>query len=167
MLITFQLFKLTVCFPEQNYVEVVKPADSPFPAPLEEGLPYDIYSKFMVPIPTVEEEIKEKVTFLTKTILVEHVNSWPKSTSSHCIYLVSPQKWCSGSTHSHGEYARPLFCGIISINHYFKVLFWSFVMSHTPLCMSLGVSHTSYNAIAALEGSDVQSECSELSLALE
>ncbi|KAH0623491.1 hypothetical protein JD844_006285 [Phrynosoma platyrhinos] len=43
----------------KNIVELVKPADSPFPAPLEEGLPYDIYSKFFTLVPEKEEETKE------------------------------------------------------------------------------------------------------------
>ncbi|KAJ6661577.1 hypothetical protein lerEdw1_013816, partial [Lerista edwardsae] len=47
------------CFPEQNYVEVVKPADSPFPAPLEEGLPLDIYSRFIASVPAAEDATKE------------------------------------------------------------------------------------------------------------
>ncbi|XP_003223481.3 ciliary-associated calcium-binding coiled-coil protein 1 isoform X1 [Anolis carolinensis] len=44
---------------DENIVELVKPADSPFPAPLEEGLPYEIYSKFIISGPETEEEIKE------------------------------------------------------------------------------------------------------------
>ncbi|XP_042315352.1 ciliary-associated calcium-binding coiled-coil protein 1 isoform X2 [Sceloporus undulatus] len=44
---------------DENIVELVKPADSPFSAPLEEGLPYDIYSKFIALVPGKEEEIKE------------------------------------------------------------------------------------------------------------
>ncbi|XP_066477492.1 ciliary-associated calcium-binding coiled-coil protein 1 [Tiliqua scincoides] len=43
----------------ENFVEVVKPADSPFPAPLEEGLPYDIYSKFIALIPAAEDATKK------------------------------------------------------------------------------------------------------------
>ncbi|XP_061491093.1 ciliary-associated calcium-binding coiled-coil protein 1 [Rhineura floridana] len=44
---------------DENVVELVKPADTPFPAPLEEGLPYDIYSKFIAVIPAEEETAME------------------------------------------------------------------------------------------------------------
>ncbi|XP_053168988.1 ciliary-associated calcium-binding coiled-coil protein 1 isoform X2 [Hemicordylus capensis] len=44
---------------DENVVEVVKPAESPFPAPLEEGLPYDIYSKFIAFIPATEDATEE------------------------------------------------------------------------------------------------------------
>ncbi|KAL1771926.1 hypothetical protein HispidOSU_030660 [Sigmodon hispidus] len=39
-------------------IEVVKPADHPFPAPLEEGISLDIYSTFIEPSPTLEGEKK-------------------------------------------------------------------------------------------------------------
>ncbi|XP_028585190.2 ciliary-associated calcium-binding coiled-coil protein 1 isoform X1 [Podarcis muralis] len=44
---------------DENVVELVKPADSPFPAPLEEGLANDIYSKFIAQIPGEEDATKE------------------------------------------------------------------------------------------------------------
>lgn len=39
-------------------IEVVKPADHPFPAPLEEGISLDIFSAFIEPSPTPETEGK-------------------------------------------------------------------------------------------------------------
>uniref|UniRef100_A0ABM5G0S9 Ciliary-associated calcium-binding coiled-coil protein 1 isoform X1 n=1 Tax=Pogona vitticeps TaxID=103695 RepID=A0ABM5G0S9_9SAUR len=44
---------------DENVVELVKPADLPFPAPLEEGLPYDIYSRFIALVPGKEDAAKE------------------------------------------------------------------------------------------------------------
>ncbi|XP_033004803.1 ciliary-associated calcium-binding coiled-coil protein 1 isoform X2 [Lacerta agilis] len=44
---------------DENVVELVKPADIPFPAPLEEGLAYNIYSKFIVQTPGEEDATKE------------------------------------------------------------------------------------------------------------
>ncbi|XP_048362115.1 ciliary-associated calcium-binding coiled-coil protein 1 [Sphaerodactylus townsendi] len=44
---------------DENIVELVKPADALFPAPLEEGLPYDIYSTFIVSIPATEDAVEE------------------------------------------------------------------------------------------------------------
>uniref|UniRef100_A0A670IV05 Ciliary associated calcium binding coiled-coil 1 n=1 Tax=Podarcis muralis TaxID=64176 RepID=A0A670IV05_PODMU len=44
---------------DENVVELVKPADSPFPAPLEEGLANNIYSKFIAQIPGEEDATKE------------------------------------------------------------------------------------------------------------
>ncbi|XP_054839932.1 ciliary-associated calcium-binding coiled-coil protein 1 [Eublepharis macularius] len=44
---------------DENVVELVKPADAPFPAPLEEGLPCDIYSSFIALIPAAEDVIEE------------------------------------------------------------------------------------------------------------
>ncbi|KAB0347393.1 hypothetical protein FD754_012250 [Muntiacus muntjak] len=44
-----------------NYIqliEVVNPADYPFPDPLEEGISFDIYSKFIEPPPPLDMEIK-------------------------------------------------------------------------------------------------------------
>uniref|UniRef100_A0ACB8F907 Uncharacterized protein n=1 Tax=Sphaerodactylus townsendi TaxID=933632 RepID=A0ACB8F907_9SAUR len=46
-------------YDEPNIVELVKPADALFPAPLEEGLPYDIYSTFIVSIPATEDAVEE------------------------------------------------------------------------------------------------------------
>ncbi|XP_051042539.1 ciliary-associated calcium-binding coiled-coil protein 1 [Phodopus roborovskii] len=39
-------------------IEVVKPADHPFPAPLEEGISLDIFSAFIEPMPALETEGK-------------------------------------------------------------------------------------------------------------
>lgn len=39
-------------------VELVKPADAPFPAPLEEGLAGDIYSTFIALIPAAEDVVE-------------------------------------------------------------------------------------------------------------
>ncbi|XP_073452365.1 ciliary-associated calcium-binding coiled-coil protein 1 [Aquarana catesbeiana] len=36
-------------------VEIAKPAETPFPAPLEEGIPYEMYTQFLAP-PEPEEE---------------------------------------------------------------------------------------------------------------
>ncbi|XP_072851268.2 ciliary-associated calcium-binding coiled-coil protein 1 [Pogona vitticeps] len=44
---------------DENVVELVKPADLPFPAPLEEGLPYDIYSRFIALVPGKEDAAQE------------------------------------------------------------------------------------------------------------
>lgn len=49
--------------PVQNVVELVKPPDFPFPAPLEEGLPYDIYSTFIAQLQRAEEETKVRGGF--------------------------------------------------------------------------------------------------------
>uniref|UniRef100_A0A8C8RN00 Ciliary associated calcium binding coiled-coil 1 n=1 Tax=Pelusios castaneus TaxID=367368 RepID=A0A8C8RN00_9SAUR len=40
---------------DENVIELVKPADTLFPAPLEEGISYDIYSSFFA-LPTTSEE---------------------------------------------------------------------------------------------------------------
>ncbi|KAG8135106.1 hypothetical protein E2320_008157, partial [Naja naja] len=45
---------------EIQVVEVVQPAKTPFPAPLEEGLASDIYSKFLALTPGEEEEEEEE-----------------------------------------------------------------------------------------------------------
>ncbi|KAM6442616.1 ciliary-associated calcium-binding coiled-coil protein 1 isoform 2-T2 [Liasis olivaceus] len=45
---------------DENVVELVKPANTPFPAPLEEGLPCDIYSKFVALTPEEEDLTKEQ-----------------------------------------------------------------------------------------------------------
>ncbi|XP_057607422.1 ciliary-associated calcium-binding coiled-coil protein 1 isoform X2 [Chionomys nivalis] len=42
-------------------IEVVKPADHPFPAPLEEGISLDIFSAFIEPSPTPETERKNEI----------------------------------------------------------------------------------------------------------
>lgn len=39
----------------QVEVEIAKPAETPFPAPLEEGIPYEMYTQFLAP-PEPEEE---------------------------------------------------------------------------------------------------------------
>ncbi|KAJ7324304.1 hypothetical protein JRQ81_017324 [Phrynocephalus forsythii] len=44
---------------DENVIELVKPADLPFPAPLEEGLPCDIYSRFIALVPEEEDASKE------------------------------------------------------------------------------------------------------------
>ncbi|XP_060097083.1 ciliary-associated calcium-binding coiled-coil protein 1 isoform X2 [Heteronotia binoei] len=44
---------------DENVVELVKPADAPFPAPLEEGLACDIYAAFIALIPAAEEVVEE------------------------------------------------------------------------------------------------------------
>ncbi|KAF7247387.1 Ciliary-associated calcium-binding coiled-coil protein 1 [Varanus komodoensis] len=44
---------------KQNVVELVKAADLPFPAPLEEGLPCNIYSKFIAMAPEEEGATQE------------------------------------------------------------------------------------------------------------
>ncbi|XP_062987708.1 ciliary-associated calcium-binding coiled-coil protein 1 [Elgaria multicarinata webbii] len=44
---------------DENVVELVKPADLPFPAPLEEGLPSDIYSNFIAIVPGKEDVTTE------------------------------------------------------------------------------------------------------------
>ncbi|XP_026579489.1 ciliary-associated calcium-binding coiled-coil protein 1-like [Pseudonaja textilis] len=46
-------------YPPVKVVELVKPAKTPFPAPLEEGLASDIYSKFLAQTPGEEEEEEE------------------------------------------------------------------------------------------------------------
>ncbi|XP_060225395.1 ciliary-associated calcium-binding coiled-coil protein 1 isoform X1 [Meriones unguiculatus] len=43
----------------EQTIELVKPADLPFPAPLEEGISVDIYATFMAPSPPLESELKE------------------------------------------------------------------------------------------------------------
>ncbi|XP_025029622.1 ciliary-associated calcium-binding coiled-coil protein 1 [Python bivittatus] len=45
---------------DENVVELVKPANTPFPAPLEEGLPCDIYSTFVALTPEEEDLTKEQ-----------------------------------------------------------------------------------------------------------
>uniref|UniRef100_A0A8C6Y4B8 Ciliary associated calcium binding coiled-coil 1 n=1 Tax=Naja naja TaxID=35670 RepID=A0A8C6Y4B8_NAJNA len=45
---------------DEQVVEVVQPAKTPFPAPLEEGLASDIYSKFLALTPGEEEEEEEE-----------------------------------------------------------------------------------------------------------
>ncbi|XP_073404392.1 ciliary-associated calcium-binding coiled-coil protein 1 [Dendrobates tinctorius] len=50
----------------EQIVEVAKPAETPFPVPLEEGIPFEVYEKFLGPpvaedIATVEAEINEKL----------------------------------------------------------------------------------------------------------
>uniref|UniRef100_A0A8C5SFU0 Ciliary associated calcium binding coiled-coil 1 n=1 Tax=Laticauda laticaudata TaxID=8630 RepID=A0A8C5SFU0_LATLA len=47
---------------DEKVVELVKPAKTPFPAPLEEGLASDIYSKFLALTPGEEEEEEEEAT---------------------------------------------------------------------------------------------------------
>lgn len=42
----------------QQTIEVVKPADSPFPAPLEEGISLDTYSAYIEPLPMLDMEQK-------------------------------------------------------------------------------------------------------------
>ncbi|XP_021061368.1 ciliary-associated calcium-binding coiled-coil protein 1 [Mus pahari] len=42
----------------EQTIEVVKPADYPFPAPLEEGISLDTYSAFLEPLPTPDMEQK-------------------------------------------------------------------------------------------------------------
>uniref|UniRef100_A0A8C6IH60 Ciliary associated calcium binding coiled-coil 1 n=1 Tax=Mus spicilegus TaxID=10103 RepID=A0A8C6IH60_MUSSI len=42
----------------EQTIEVVKPADYPFPAPLEEGISLDTYSAFIEPLPTPDMEQK-------------------------------------------------------------------------------------------------------------
>ncbi|XP_023956950.1 ciliary-associated calcium-binding coiled-coil protein 1 isoform X1 [Chrysemys picta bellii] len=44
---------------EQNVVELVKPMDTLFPAPLEEGISYDMYSSFIALPPESEVETEE------------------------------------------------------------------------------------------------------------
>ncbi|XP_044276332.1 ciliary-associated calcium-binding coiled-coil protein 1 isoform X2 [Varanus komodoensis] len=44
---------------DENVVELVKAADLPFPAPLEEGLPCNIYSKFIAMAPEEEGATQE------------------------------------------------------------------------------------------------------------
>ncbi|KAL6083142.1 hypothetical protein STEG23_014129 [Scotinomys teguina] len=43
---------------QRQTIEVVKPVDHPFPAPLEEGISLDIYSGFIERSPTPETEQK-------------------------------------------------------------------------------------------------------------
>ncbi|KAG8552504.1 hypothetical protein GDO81_004552 [Engystomops pustulosus] len=73
----FQHYKLYECMftvprdqmviGEEQIVEIPQPAEAPFPVPLEEGIPYDVYAKFLLPpdpkevIETVEAEINEKL----------------------------------------------------------------------------------------------------------
>ncbi|XP_069835169.1 ciliary-associated calcium-binding coiled-coil protein 1 isoform X2 [Dendropsophus ebraccatus] len=51
----------------EQKVEIAKPTDAPFPVPLEEGIPSEMYEKFLLPsdpgedIETVEAEINEKL----------------------------------------------------------------------------------------------------------
>ncbi|XP_006147139.1 ciliary-associated calcium-binding coiled-coil protein 1 isoform X1 [Tupaia chinensis] len=42
----------------EEVIEVVKPASSPFPDPLEEGISFEIYSKFIEPPLTMDTEMK-------------------------------------------------------------------------------------------------------------
>ncbi|XP_077206834.1 ciliary-associated calcium-binding coiled-coil protein 1 isoform X2 [Paroedura picta] len=44
---------------DENVVELVKPADAPFPAPLEEGLACDIHSTFIALMPAAEDVVEE------------------------------------------------------------------------------------------------------------
>ncbi|XP_043374858.1 ciliary-associated calcium-binding coiled-coil protein 1 isoform X4 [Dermochelys coriacea] len=44
---------------DENVVELVKPMDTLFPAPLEEGISYDMYSSFIVLPPESEVETEE------------------------------------------------------------------------------------------------------------
>uniref|UniRef100_A0A7M4ETV8 Ciliary associated calcium binding coiled-coil 1 n=1 Tax=Crocodylus porosus TaxID=8502 RepID=A0A7M4ETV8_CROPO len=44
---------------DENVIELVKSADTSFPAPLEEGLPYNIYSSFIAMPPAAEVETEE------------------------------------------------------------------------------------------------------------
>ncbi|XP_067408672.1 ciliary-associated calcium-binding coiled-coil protein 1 isoform X2 [Emydura macquarii macquarii] len=44
---------------DENVIELVKPADTLFPAPLEEGISYDIYSSFIALPPASEVETEE------------------------------------------------------------------------------------------------------------
>uniref|UniRef100_A0A8C2QZQ9 Ciliary associated calcium binding coiled-coil 1 n=1 Tax=Capra hircus TaxID=9925 RepID=A0A8C2QZQ9_CAPHI len=48
---------LTFSVPVQ-LIEVVNPADHPFPDPLEEGISFDVYSTFIEPPPPLDMEIK-------------------------------------------------------------------------------------------------------------
>ncbi|KAM3912602.1 ciliary-associated calcium-binding coiled-coil protein 1 [Leptodactylus fuscus] len=51
----------------EQIVEIPQPADAPFPVPLEEGIPSEMYAKFLAPpvpkgdLETVEAEINEKL----------------------------------------------------------------------------------------------------------
>uniref|UniRef100_A0A8D0GV44 Ciliary associated calcium binding coiled-coil 1 n=1 Tax=Sphenodon punctatus TaxID=8508 RepID=A0A8D0GV44_SPHPU len=45
----------------ENVVELVKPADAPFPAPLEEGIACDIYSRFIASPPAGEMETEVRI----------------------------------------------------------------------------------------------------------
>lgn len=40
----------------QQKVEIVKPAEAPFPVPLDEGIPYEMYERFLAP-PVPKEDI--------------------------------------------------------------------------------------------------------------
>uniref|UniRef100_A0AC11DUM4 Ciliary associated calcium binding coiled-coil 1 n=1 Tax=Ovis aries TaxID=9940 RepID=A0AC11DUM4_SHEEP len=42
----------------EQLIEVVNPADHPFPDPLEEGISFDVYSTFIEPPPPLDMEIK-------------------------------------------------------------------------------------------------------------
>ncbi|XP_004858322.1 uncharacterized protein C10orf107 homolog [Heterocephalus glaber] len=42
----------------EQVIEIVNPAGGPFPSPLEEGISFDIYSKFIEPPPILDKEMK-------------------------------------------------------------------------------------------------------------
>ncbi|KAM3834345.1 ciliary-associated calcium-binding coiled-coil protein 1 [Vipera latastei] len=54
---------------DEKVVELVNPAKTPFPAPLEEGLPSDIYSKYVALTPGEEEQ--EEATKEPEGVLAE------------------------------------------------------------------------------------------------
>ncbi|XP_043837481.1 ciliary-associated calcium-binding coiled-coil protein 1 isoform X1 [Dromiciops gliroides] len=55
----------------EKVIELVKSADSPFPDPLEEGIPCDIYSAFIVPPPTSTLDLEDIEQVLSEESPVE------------------------------------------------------------------------------------------------
>ncbi|KAB0384862.1 hypothetical protein FD755_006779 [Muntiacus reevesi] len=57
-LLNYFCLTLHIFLSYSQLIEVVNPADYPFPDPLEEGISFDIYSKFIEPPPPLDMEIK-------------------------------------------------------------------------------------------------------------
>uniref|UniRef100_A0A8C5M762 Uncharacterized protein n=1 Tax=Leptobrachium leishanense TaxID=445787 RepID=A0A8C5M762_9ANUR len=84
--------------PPQQMIEVVKPADTPFPAPLEEGVTSAIYSEYIAPPPTLLQDTEEtKVMYLLLYVGVNAVflNSGPQDplTGQDCEISEAHHRW--------------------------------------------------------------------------
>ncbi|KAK7829450.1 hypothetical protein U0070_007224 [Myodes glareolus] len=73
----------------QQTIEIVKPADHPFPAPLEEGISLDIFSAFIEPSPTPETERKVGLMLPFLALLSKHYTGTRRK-ELHVLPLSSP-----------------------------------------------------------------------------